>query len=1677
MRDKAEPAYYPERPAVRSRATEPVTDRLRGPDLSGMMLHLQRTAGNQAVNALLRQQQAAGHGSPAAALAGHLPKEEDAAVRPPVTLPEAARLAASPAPAAGWLPLQRAVRPAAARAVGPLLLGAGPVVARQIDLAAADDDRFNPESIVHDLRRFIDQSQATLDVKPAPGQYLPSLAPYTLVRKVDAAAVIRVLDNLTVAQVATVKRLYAVQEGRPIEQDLFETGASGVPSSLTSDQRGRIRALLQGTRAEGQEPGIALPEARLEADAIELHGLLQGDLDEAKRERLMALHRRPVDEITGLDNQYVRLYGRELSMVLGDRLTGLQRNRMAELRNGNAVLADACAIEDKRRALDELASKPLDPFHPDAREKERARLLGGIEGIVEMNSRDAVEDPANQGKPVAQAMQERLAAILGTPTGDAGRSLGDALATTLGPVTGGAIATMAAGGSVAEVAARRLLEMEASHMTTTEKIAELLHELRAQALHDVRSRVLAPSVAESEKQAIAAQPEDAVDAQARHYTAWFQETYDRLRGEGRSYDQILASARDYNADMLRALTQGGGQMSEVLELDHAIRKGDGEAIRAVLQHQPTQRAVDELVRQYEALPGHGPGKLRQALFGLVGDAELAMVGNPVLGRGLLTGRDAALAEEALRKPAQLGGADEVEWLASYGQREATVTEARSGFVGSLREIGGDPETQALMNESAAQLRALQTEWTQHDPWGSGRPRHEILAEMRRWRATLTGDAMAYEEDNARLVAEIRSAVTFAVQVALAVALPGIGEGFLATTALNIGATVASNMVINGDQYTLASLRNDVLGGLLGAAGGKLGEELVVEAAASRVAGDAAMSAVEAAERAGLSTPLLRQAAEASALASHGSVGLAVARHAGGLVGGAAGTTIATGENGFTVEGLAQGALMSMLGKIAGLREGIVETAAAPAGGEHTQPTTTDDVSAAAPVAAPGPGETAVDASGHGEGALIPPGARNVATGASSPRSQWTPVASEHPAGAGAPASRDAPTRAGGSVPDRAPRTPEEIPLIDLPEGSIMYGGDRPLSAAEARTMYENAIADSPHREVIIYENVQTGEQIVVQGNEVMVGAPPDVWQEFVSERLGGGRWRGVRHTHPIEPLTRVTPPEQRFPSGAGGDLAAAAQDAAASGQPHAESVDIVTERGAEQIHYGCDPHAERPYWVDYPDAAGLRVPQDFRSLKAYHEWYKTMTGHEMGVAGDAGPVSSEAPYGRTGPSAPLDPETGLPPVAEPGAAGTGPAAAGAPGGAGASQRPSVLIVGTERAEEFAQAEALAGQGRDVTVVNPRATEAARGYQATGGHFHEGGIETLPQGLQYDYIREEFPQPLGRTLVGLEAVQARFRRLAPGGRLEIVTEANAEEFRRLFDMVGESEYGCSVTTRELGPAEGPHSPAYVPAGERRIETVFVRPTEPAAGSGPAPASSPGLGTGPPGTDAPVTTAVSGPPAAGHVHASDPHAPQPTPAVPASPYDPVGRTDDELVQDMNRTPRPGETPPEAMARARDAAQALYLRQTLRTYHGLAEEPPILDMRAHDAQYAASGAHTTERHGPDIPLHRTDAPRGLRTIEGRIYGDPPWDEAANWSYKGVYAQTAENSVTHIQVQHARTGNPWGVVSAWSPKRQGFPYTSRRAARAGQPCAPALSPNGCFPTLLDRPSERVAPARCVTS
>ena len=188
----------------------------------------------------------------------------------------------------------------------------------------------------------------------------------------------------------------------------------------------------------------------------------------------------------------------------------------------------------------------------------------------------------------------------------------------------------------------------------------------------------------------------------------------------------------------------------------------------------------------------------------------------------------------------------------------------------------------------------------------------------------------------------------------------------------------------------------------------------------------------------------------------------------------------------------------------------------------------------------------------------------------------------------------------------------EESVMDMPDGTVMYG-EKPMAEAEARIMYENSRRDAPHHEVGVYRNSETGECIVVQGNNEYVdagAATNSAMKEFLESRPGEpGRWELVEHSHPADPATRVTLEAHRYPSGRGGDFdVARLQSEQSGGKPVEQTIGIVTERGNETVTYGYDPGQTQPYSLTYPGPDGQPVTLRFKSMEAYGEWYENQPG-------------------------------------------------------------------------------------------------------------------------------------------------------------------------------------------------------------------------------------------------------------------------------------------------------------------------------------------------------------------------------------------------------------------------------------------------------------------------------------
>ena len=92
-------------------------------------------------------------------------------------------------------------------------------------------------------------------------------------------------------------------------------------------------------------------------------------------------------------------------------------------------------------------------------------------------------------------------------------------------------------------------------------------------------------------------------------------------------------------------------------------------------------------------------------------------------------------------------------------------------------------------------------------------------------------------------------------------------------------------------------------------------------------------------------------------------------------------------------------------------------------------------------------------------------------------------------------------------------------------------------------------------------------------------------------------------------------------------------------------------------------------------------------------------------------------------------------------------------------------------------------------------------------------------------------------------------------------------------------------------------------------------------------------------------------------------------------------------------------------------------MRRYAGLGDVPPYLDLAVNDAVHGRRGAHTIDRHGPEITLWRVP---GTKTIEGRIYGDAPWSSAVTRSYQWFDLPTVDRVVNAYVRRH------WQLIRA---------------------------------------------------
>jgi hypothetical protein len=218
---------------------------------------------------------------------------------------------------------------------------------------------------------------------------------------------------------------------------------------------------------------------------------------------------------------------------------------------------------------------------------------------------------------------------------------------------------------------------------------------------------------------------------------------------------------------------------------------------------------------------------------------------------------------------------------------------------------------------------------------------------------------------------------------------------------------------------------------------------------------------------------------------------------------------------------------------------------------------------------------------------------------------------------------------------------------ELPATTVVQDAT-PTDPRAARTIYKNAVSETPTREAAIYRNTETGAFIVVQGDASAVyvaehGTGPGAQREAPGpaghvqgwkQILDGqdvGRWELVAHYHPVDPQTGVVAVGNRYPSGGTGDIAVlVAESRASGGRPRRSRINYQTDEGPAYTDFGYDPNAAKPLWIEIPAPAGRPQRLEFANLEEYHDWYRQTFGVDLGPV----PAELAPPHGGGTPAQP-----------------------------------------------------------------------------------------------------------------------------------------------------------------------------------------------------------------------------------------------------------------------------------------------------------------------------------------------------------------------------------------------------------------------------------------------------------
>jgi hypothetical protein len=199
----------------------------------------------------------------------------------------------------------------------------------------------------------------------------------------------------------------------------------------------------------------------------------------------------------------------------------------------------------------------------------------------------------------------------------------------------------------------------------------------------------------------------------------------------------------------------------------------------------------------------------------------------------------------------------------------------------------------------------------------------------------------------------------------------------------------------------------------------------------------------------------------------------------------------------------------------------------------------------------------------------------------------------------------------------------------VPEGSVLVHPDS-RSLLAANDNFVRLINADPTREAAVFHNPETGEYIVIQGDETWVASVRKGGELERVERVSlpvsrrgipepGGHWIMRHHYHPNREGEVGTRLLRRLPSGRGADVSVIIREAEAHGYTERSSRIYYIDNGRiNYTDFSYDARSGRVS-IDYPDpATGARVPMDFANLDAYHAHLAGVAGNEALAASGSG---------------------------------------------------------------------------------------------------------------------------------------------------------------------------------------------------------------------------------------------------------------------------------------------------------------------------------------------------------------------------------------------------------------------------------------------------------------------------